>query len=60
VTGGADLAVAELLVPLPLTRDPGGFVLARDGDRVVRFTKYPHDACVRFQTQLLSATPAAR
>ncbi|MBN9521999.1 sigma-70 family RNA polymerase sigma factor [bacterium] len=60
VAGSPDLVVAELLLPLPLTRDPGGFVLARDGDRVVRFSNYPNDARVRFQTQLLRTTPTAR
>jgi RNA polymerase sigma factor (sigma-70 family) len=60
VQGAPDLMIAELLVPLPLTRAPGGFVLARSGDRVVRFTKYPHDTCVRFQETLAAATPAGR
>lgn len=60
VSEATDVALNELLVPLPLTRAPGGFVLVRDGERVVRFSKYPHDACVRFQEALAAAVPAAR
>lgn len=60
VEDGAPVPIDDVLVPLPLTRAPGGFVLVRDGERVVRFTKYPHDACVRFQEALAAAVPAAR
>jgi hypothetical protein len=55
-----DVALAEALVLLPLTREPGGSVLVRSGERVVRFAKYPHAECVRFQEALAAATPAAR
>ena len=60
VPGAADIAVAEVLVPLPLTRAPGGYVLVRDGGRVVSFSKYPHAAAARFQEALGAAVPAAR
>lgn len=58
---GADVqevALAEALVLLPLTREPGGSVLVRSGERVVRFAKYPHAECVKFQEALTAATPA--
>ncbi|HYH68131.1 MAG TPA: hypothetical protein VD866_25785, partial [Urbifossiella sp.] len=60
VADAPDVALAEAVVPLPLARDPGGFVLVRDGERVVRFSKYPHAACVRFQGALSAAVPAGR
>lgn len=55
-----EVALAEALVLLPLTREPGGSVLVRSGERVVRFAKYPHAECVKFQEALAAATPAAR
>ncbi|QDU18783.1 hypothetical protein [Urbifossiella limnaea] len=58
--GVREVTLAEALVLLPLTREPGGAVLVRDGERVVRFAKYPHAACVTFQEALATATPAAR
>lgn len=57
-TDGKEVALAEALVLLPLTREPGGSVLVREGERVVRFAKYPHADCVRFQEALSAATPA--
>lgn len=54
------LHVAEVLVPLPLTRGPGGFVLVRDGDQIARLSKYPPAACARFQEVLAAATPAGQ
>ncbi|MFO0796519.1 MAG: sigma-70 family RNA polymerase sigma factor [Gemmataceae bacterium] len=60
VADAPDIAVAEVLVPLPLTRAPGGYVLVRDGDRVVRFSKYPHAAATRFQEAIGAAVPAGR
>ncbi len=56
-TDGKEVALAEALVLLPLTREPGGSVLVREGERVVRFAKYPHADCVRFQEALSAATP---
>ena len=54
------VALTEALVALPLTREPGGCVLVREGERVVRFAKYPHADCVTFQEALAAATTAAR
>lgn len=56
--GVRDVLLAEALVALPLAREPGGSVLVREGERVVRFAKYPHVECVRFQEALAAATPA--
>jgi hypothetical protein len=52
--------MAELVVPLPLTREPGGYVLVRDVGRVVRVGALPADACRRFQEALSAAVPAGR
>jgi len=57
VGDGRTFAVVEVLVALPLTRGPGGFVLVRDGDRIARLSKYPPEACARFQDALVAATP---
>ncbi|HEX4613836.1 MAG TPA: hypothetical protein VH092_36985 [Urbifossiella sp.] len=52
--------ITELLVPLPLDRDPGGFVLARGSSgRIVRYSKSPPDVCARLQEALAAAVPAA-
>ncbi len=55
-----NVTLSEVLVPLPLTGAPGGYVLVRDGGRVVRYSKYPHTAAARFQEVLAAAVPAAR
>ncbi|HEX4613835.1 MAG TPA: sigma-70 family RNA polymerase sigma factor [Urbifossiella sp.] len=58
VEAGGHISIAEILVPLPLSRDPGGFVLVQDGGRIVRLSKYPPDACARLQEALAAAAPA--
>lgn len=55
-----DMLMAELIVPLPLTREPGGVVFVRDVGRVVRVGKLPAAACARFQEALGAAVPVAR
>ena len=60
VDGGPNIALDLVIVALPLTRSPGGYVLVCYGDRVVRFSKFPAAAAARFQEALASAVPAGR
>ena len=60
MSGGPRFVLAEALFPLPLTRDPGGYVLVRNGDRVVRLSGFFGDAHVQFQKALSAAVPAGR
>jgi hypothetical protein len=57
---GGGMLMAELIVPLPLTREPGGYVLVRDVGRVVRIGRLPADVCVRFQEAIAAAVPVGK